>query len=1320
MRKLGIYFVICTLVVSLCPFHPITTYANEGESEEEENKEVLSEVENELSEDVSSKTVEYKEEEVVLFAEESDEEIEFFEDVPKQNEEAFLMIPDETEAILLISEAEEQTDSEEIDYAFIQYTYVDEQSDNQEEVTVEGYVHIDHIVLADEVSAFKKEREEQEISEDDEAASIENPDSNDNGAKNEDNDKDNSESTSENENEKTHDKNSNNEIDTKEDATTKQTEKLKETESNEDSPIESNEDKDENDKEVTSNQKSSVQLFSTTSFQTGDRHKDITQLKRDLIKVGFGGMNVNDLYGSYTAKRVKDFQTYYGLKATGIANQETQTKIKAIANSSLQEGKRHNDTIQLKKDLNKIGFGGMNINNLYGDFTAKRVSEFQKQNGLVVNGIADEVTLAKIKSLANEIFQQGDRHDKIIQLKKDLNKIGFGGMNVNDLYGSFTEQRVKQFQQYYGLKETGIADEQTRSRINSIANSPLQEGKRHPNTIQLKKDLIKIGFGGMNVNDLYGNFTAQRVSEFQKQYGLVVNGIADDVTRAKLSSVANLIFEEGDRQKNVTQMKRDLIKVGFGGMNVNDLYGSYTAKRVKDFQSYFGLKATGVADEETQAKIKSVANSVYQEGKRHNNTIQLKKNLNKIGFGGMNINDLYGNFTAQRVSEFQKHYGLVVNGIADDITRAKIASVANLIFEENDRHNNVTQMKRDLIKVGFGGMNVNDLYGSYTAKRVKDFQEYFGLKATGVADEDTQAKIKSVANSNYQEGKRHNNTIQLKKDLNKIGFGGMNVNDLYGSFTAQRVSEFQKHYGLVVNGIADDVTRAKISSVASLIFDEGDRHTNVTQMKRDLIKVGFGGMNVNDLYGSYTAKRVKDFQEYFGLKATGVADEDTQAKIKSVANSVYQEGKRHNNTIQLKKDLNTIGFGGMNVNNLYGSFTAQRVSEFQKHYGLVVNGIADDVTRAKIADVVKNGGTKPINKTEYTDYKLTLNQAVDIQLNQSAPMTDKYRNDPAYVSANYLRLTGSAKVSGSKVNIRTAPNTTGTIAFQYTAGTSITITGTATGTSISGSTLWYKISQNGKTYYIHSSLASGAQAEVTGTVNVRAGKGSSYHSFGKLQKGERVNIITQGPSWHEISYNAWREPTRADVRSYLDPSNNDKFQHLRLDSSVGVSASELNKVLSGKGILAGQGQAFINGANKHGVNEAYLIAHALLETGNGTSTLATGVQYNGRTVYNMFGIGAVDSNPINGGAKTAYENGWFTPAAAIEGGAKWIGQDYIYNAYNQNTLYKIRWNPRMSEGYAWKQYATDIGWAHKQVTQIKNIYNQLDNPSYHYDIPRYK
>src|SRR5690625_2713691 len=162
MRKLGIYFVIFTLVVSLCPIHPVTTYAEDNESKE--NEELPSEDENLLSDsDSTENEVEYKEEEIILFSEKSEEEIEFFEDIPKQDDEATLTIPDDTEAILLISKEEDNINSEEEDFAFIQYTYIDENTDNKEEITVEGYVHIDHIVPVDEASAFKKEREEQEL-----------------------------------------------------------------------------------------------------------------------------------------------------------------------------------------------------------------------------------------------------------------------------------------------------------------------------------------------------------------------------------------------------------------------------------------------------------------------------------------------------------------------------------------------------------------------------------------------------------------------------------------------------------------------------------------------------------------------------------------------------------------------------------------------------------------------------------------------------------------------------------------------------------------------------------------------------------------------------------------------------------------------------------------------------------------------------------------------------------------------------------------------------------------------------------------------------
>ncbi|ECD6517482.1 mannosyl-glycoprotein endo-beta-N-acetylglucosamidase, partial [Salmonella enterica subsp. enterica] len=132
-----------------------------------------------------------------------------------------------------------------------------------------------------------------------------------------------------------------------------------------------------------------------------------------------------------------------------------------------------------------------------------------------------------------------------------------------------------------------------------------------------------------------------------------------------------------------------------------------------------------------------------------------------------------------------------------------------------------------------------------------------------------------------------------------------------------------------------------------------------------------------------------------------------------------------------------------------------------------------------------------------------------------------------------------------------------------------------------------------------------------------------------------------------------------------------------------------------KGILAGKASAFVTAANAYGINEIYLISHALLETGNGTSTLANGVKVNGKTVYNMYGIGAYDGSAISSGAQYAYNAGWFTPEAAIIGGAKFIAQGYV-NA-GQDTLYKMRWNPDAAEktGNATHQYASDIGWATK-------------------------
>ncbi len=197
--------------------------------------------------------------------------------------------------------------------------------------------------------------------------------------------------------------------------------------------------------------------------------------------------------------------------------------------------------------------------------------------------------------------------------------------------------------------------------------------------------------------------------------------------------------------------------------------------------------------------------------------------------------------------------------------------------------------------------------------------------------------------------------------------------------------------------------------------------------------------------------------------------------------------------------------------------------------------------------------------------------------------------------------------------------------------------------------------------------------------------------------------------------------TRAQVGEYMNPQNYRsgvyKFQFLDLSRPNGLSANELNRYLEDKGTLKGMGQAFIDVANAYNISEIYLVVHACLETGYGKSTLASGVDVNGKKVYNMFGIGAYDESAIYSGSQKAYKEGWFSPEEAIRGGGKWISENYINNAmYRQNTLYDMLWNPQKPGEH---QYATDISWAIKQAQKLSDMYGIFPNAIFTYEVPVY-
>ena len=384
-----------------------------------------------------------------------------------------------------------------------------------------------------------------------------------------------------------------------------------------------------------------------------------------------------------------------------------------------------------------------------------------------------------------------------------------------------------------------------------------------------------------------------------------------------------------------------------------------------------------------------------------------------------------------------------------------------------------------------------------------------------------------------------------------------------------------------------------------------------------------------------------------------------------------------------------------------------------------------------------------------------------------------YNNKTAYVSSGYLKAVSTSTpdtkpedttqqykeikvVNTDGLNVRKGPSTSYESIGKIDKGTSVEV--------ISESDGWSKINYKNTTAYVATryldKISSNEQVPpVVGgesTENVSGAtiyyKALNYtlqnHVDAQYKKAlEGGNVISSSISRmsEELTTSmpqsrAFVTASKADLEYYLNPknfTNSDKgmMQFLRLDTyKGGITESELNSYLNslpkvnGKNtVFYNQGKAFINAAQKYDIDLVYLVSHAMWETGYGKSVLAQGqtiTSYKGKpldkpvTVYNFFGIGAIDKSANVSGAEASYSNGWTSIEKTIEGSAKWISANYIKSSkYNQNTIYKMKFN----YDYIWHQYATDVNWSNGISGIMNNIISMYDTASnLEFEVPDYK
>lgn len=164
--------------------------------------------------------------------------------------------------------------------------------------------------------------------------------------------------------------------------------------------------------------------------------------------------------------------------------------------------------------------------------------------------------------------------------------------------------------------------------------------------------------------------------------------------------------------------------------------------------------------------------------------------------------------------------------------------------------------------------------------------------------------------SPFQSEKKHNKTIELKKDLTILGFANFkNPNDYYASQTKSAVEKFQKKHGLPVSGIADEHALHKIKT---LVKDE----TNI----RIFIDAGHGGVDSGATGNGLkeidlTIDIAKRIQEFLGAYK-GVA-----VKMSCTTDKSFELSNR----VKLANDWNADFYFSVHIN----SFTSSNAHGFE-------------------------------------------------------------------------------------------------------------------------------------------------------------------------------------------------------------------------------------------------------------------------------------------------------------------------------------------------------------------------------------------------------
>lgn len=341
-------------------------------------------------------------------------------------------------------------------------------------------------------------------------------------------------------------------------------------------------------------------MAASSTLMFGSRGTAVLQLQQALNALGYDTNGADGKFGKGTEQAVKAYQQANGLTADGKAGVKTLAQLysgSSVSGSTsgtasseiytaknpntLQSGDSGSKVTQLQNALKLLGFYTGGVDGKFGSGTKKAVMQFQRVNGLTVDGLAGTQTQKLLYSQVDSgvsggssssgssssgssgftrTLRKGYTGADVIAVQQKLKELGFYSGSVDGVYGTGSIAAVKRFQQQNGLTADGLVGSRTYTALMSAstgsssnsgsdnsssssdstsgqdyAEGTLSYGSTGTEVKKMQQALKALGYN-VSADGSYGALTQMAVTQFQKRNGLTADGVAGSATLKLLYS----------------------------------------------------------------------------------------------------------------------------------------------------------------------------------------------------------------------------------------------------------------------------------------------------------------------------------------------------------------------------------------------------------------------------------------------------------------------------------------------------------------------------------------------------------------------------------------------------------------------------------------------------------------------------------------------------------------------------------------------------------------------------------------------------------------